>query len=157
MIRRLNALLIVAAATFAPSLAPAVDSAASLIGRWQGSYLCNWGRTGVLVTIAKAEDPAFEGELAFYPLPEEPNLPRGRFTIAGTFDIASRILVIHGVSWLERPQGYEMVDVTGMLSVDGRTVVGTIDSASCSDFRVLFEGKEGLPGQSKTVGEGRQK
>ena len=50
-----------------------------------------------------------------------------------------------------------MVGLSGTLSADARTIAGTVDFTSCSDFRVTLEGKEGVPGRAKPAGEGKQK
>ena len=157
MTKMLLALILGAGAFFAPVMAFAAENAAALVGRWHGSYLCGQGRTGLQLLISKADGLAFQGEFAFHALPENPDVPSGRFAIEGTFDATTQGVQVKGARWLEQPTGYEMVDLSGTLSADERTIAGTVDFTSCSDFRVTLEGKQGVPGRTKAVGEGKGK
>ena len=157
MTKMLLALILGAGACFAPIMAFAAENASALVGRWHGFYLCGQGRTGLQLLISKADGLAFQGEFAFQAMPENPDVPSGRFAIEGTFDAATQGVQVKGARWLEQPSGYEMVGLSGTLSADARTIADTIDFTSCSDFRVTLEGKEGIPGRAKPAGEKKKK
>jgi len=157
MTKVLIALYLAVAAAFSSAVAVAAEDASALIGRWHGSYSCNQGRTGLQLLITKADGLAFEGEFAFHALPENPDVPSGRFAVQGALDIASDGVTIDGMRWLEQPPGYQMVNLSGTLSADGRTIAGTVDFTGCSDFHVTVEGKQGVPGRSKAADGGKEK
>jgi hypothetical protein len=156
MAKLLIAACLATAAILSPAATLAADDAAALVGRWHGSYSCNQGRTGLQLLITKADGLAFEGEFAFHALPENPDVPTGRFAVQGALDIASDRVTIDGLRWLEQPSGYQMVNLSGTLSADGRTIAGTVEFTGCGDFRVTLEGKQGVPGRSK-ADEGKGK
>jgi len=120
---------------------PAAESAPTLLGKWRGSYTCLQGRTGLLLTIEEAVGAVFTGEFAFFPLPENPKVPKGRFAIAGTFNATSGRVAAKGVRWIEQPSNYLMVDLSGTLSDDGRSIDGKLEFTGCTSFHVTLEGE----------------
>ena len=113
---------------------------ATLNGKWRGTYTCLQGRTGLLLTIEDAIGGVFTGEFAFFPLPENPKVPKGRFAIAGTFNATTGHVAVKGVHWIEQPSNYLMVDLSGTLSGDGRSIDGKIEFSGCTSFHVTLDG-----------------
>ena len=138
MRRSAIALLLIAMLGTAPLAA--ADSAATLVGKWRGSYSCLQGHTGLLLTIEDAAGAEFAGEFAFFPLDDNPKVPKGRFAVAGTFSSTSGSVAVKGVRWIEQPTNYLMVDLSGRLSDDGRSIDGKVEFSGCTSFHVMREG-----------------
>ena len=138
--RRSTVALVLFIAMLCASPLPAAESAPTLLGKWRGSYTCLQGRTGLLLAIDDAVGGVFTGEFAFFPLPENPKVPKGRFAIAGTFNSKSRGVAVKGVRWIEQPENYLMVDLSGTLSDDGRSIDGKLEFTGCTSFHVTREG-----------------
>jgi hypothetical protein len=118
----------------------AAGPAAALVGNWRGSYSCNQGHTGLLLTIAESADLTFKGEFAFFPLPDNPRVPKGRFAIEGSFNPKSGRVDIKGAKWIEQPTNYRMVDLHGVVSDDGSAIDGKVEFTGCSGFHVALQG-----------------
>ena len=128
----------------------AAESTATLLGKWRGSYSCLQGHTGLLLTIEDAVGDVFTGEFAFFPLAENPKVPKGRFAVAGIFNSASGGVAVKGVYWIEQPNNYVMVDLSGTLSSDGRSIDGQVEFTGCTSFHVTLE--EGAHRSTKAKG-----
>jgi hypothetical protein len=116
------------------------QAATTLTGKWRGSYSCLQGHTGLLLTIEDSVGGVFSGEFAFFPLDDNPKVPKGRFAIAGIFNSQSGAVAMKGVHWIEQPPNYLMVDLSGTLSDDGRSIDGKIEFSGCTSFHVTIEG-----------------
>jgi len=141
--RRAQRLVVLAAIAVAPLLAAgaaAAETADALIGKWRGSYGCIQGDTGLLITITAVDGLSFEGEFSFYAVPDNPSVPSGRFAITGTYHPRSRGVEIEGARWLQRPNGYSMVGLSGTLSEDQRMIAGKVLYSGCAGFHVTREG-----------------
>ncbi|CAI7980002.1 conserved exported hypothetical protein [Frankia sp. Hr75.2] len=95
----------------APVVAGAAVDGVAVDGTWRGSYTCAQGATGLSLRIAGTDPAALTAVFDFYPLPENPAVPRGSFTMTGSVQ-GGRILLA-GHEWVSRPAGYEMVNLTG--------------------------------------------
>jgi hypothetical protein len=47
---------------------------------------------------------------------------------------------VKGVRWIEQPENYLMVDLSGTLSDDGRSIDGKLEFTGCTSFHVTLEG-----------------
>jgi hypothetical protein len=45
--------------------------------------------------------------------------------------LALRILDLYPAKWVERPEGYDLVGVKGVLDEDGQSLKGALDGAGC--------------------------
>ena len=72
-----------------------------------------------------------EAQFRFFALPENPRVPTGAFELTGTYNLALRILDLYPSKWLERPEGYDLVGVQGVLDEDGQSLKGALDGAGC--------------------------
>jgi hypothetical protein len=133
---------IVALALLVMSLcaSPMAQATTTLTGKWRGSYSCLQGHTGLLLTIENSVGGVFTGEFAFYPLEDNPKVSKGRFAIAGTFNSQSGAVAVKGVRWIEQPPNYLMVDLSGTLSGDGRSIDGKVEFSGCTSFHVMLDG-----------------
>jgi len=113
--------------------------AATLTGRWTGSYVCGQGATGLTLTLDESPDGALEGTFAFFPLGTNPDVPAGRFRVSGTLDRASGAVSLQPGAWIDRPPGYVSVGLAGTVDGEAGAMRGTIRSPGCSDFRLTRE------------------
>lgn len=70
----------------------------------------------------------------FYATPGNPNIPSGSYNMQGIFDEKSRSLNLGGVSWNQRPSGYDMVPLSGTIERTHTLFKGRIDSPGCQFF-----------------------
>lgn len=70
----------------------------------------------------------------FYGTPGNPNIPGGEYMMQGSFDEKTRELKLGGVSWLNRPTGYDMVPLTGKIETTHTLFKGKIDFPGCKLF-----------------------
>lgn len=73
-------------------------------------------------------------EFKFYPTPGNPNLPKGSYVMQGTFNEKNRKLNLGGVSWLNRPAGYDMVPLAGEIEKTHTLFKGKVDFPGCKEF-----------------------
>ena len=109
---------------------------ASLSGPWLGAYTCGDGLTGLTLEIGEPLGDHVPATFSFYALPSNPDVPNGRFWMGGSFVGDDRLVLTAG-GWLERPPGYELLDLDGTLSEDRRTYSGlVVGSTDCTGFFV---------------------
>ncbi|MFJ5532947.1 protein kinase [Streptomyces sp. NPDC093261] len=123
-----------------PTTSPPDDTPSSpaanvvgLSGQWSGSYVCNQGITGLVLTIEQHDDGTAEAVFAFYPAPSNPQVPRGSFAMAGT--VQNGVLTLRATHWINQPPGYLTVDLQG--SYDTSTpnhLDGRIYGPNCTTF-----------------------
>ena len=118
-------------------LAP-MAHAQDVTGEWTGKYICGQGVTALHLTIEKTSaSKMISATFAFGPVPENPDVPNGAYTMKGTYDAASRRVRLNGEKWINAPAGYIMVPLDGYLSVSGARITGRVpDAFPCSDFEV---------------------
>jgi hypothetical protein len=142
----LRAILFVAIASLAPSLARAQN----LQGEWLGGYVCGQGSTSLRLTIedtGAGESGDIAAQFEFGPHAENPTLPYGAFSMTGSRGPAAPgqvgpIVLLRGRDWIEQPTGYVMVDLVGWYDVtdDGEIIHGHVAAQTpvnnCSQFVV---------------------
>jgi len=106
-----------------------------LAGRWQGTYYCAQGLTGVTLTIRGSDETA-DALFHFYPVPENPNVPVGCYTMFGNVDTASGTINLESDEshWILRPSGYVTVNFRGRFSGGRDRIVGRVEGPACSTF-----------------------
>ncbi|MGW3151415.1 protein kinase domain-containing protein [Streptomyces sp. NPDC001177] len=123
-----------------PSTTPADDTPSSpaadatdLSGRWNGSYVCNQGITGLVLTIEDHDDGTADAVFSFYPAPSNPQVPRGSFAMTGT--VENGVLTLRATQWINQPPNYLTVDLQG--SYDTLTpnhLDGRVYGPNCTTF-----------------------
>lgn len=120
----------------APSVAAAAGPATvDVRGRWKGTYTCSQGETGLVLDIAGSSD-ALTATFGFHPIASDPHAASGSFTMTGR-DVGGH-LDLRRDHWIDRPAGYDMVDLGGDVGPGTDTITGTVVSATsgCSTFTV---------------------
>jgi hypothetical protein len=109
---------------------------ASMSGQWLGAYNCDGGLIGLTIEIGEAIGEHVPATFSFYALPSNPDVPNGRFWMGGRF-VGNDRLVLTAGGWLNRPPGYDLLDLDGTLSADRRTYSGlVVGSVDCTGFLV---------------------
>lgn len=127
----LAAVALLAAGTAEATPRPTVD------GVWVGKYICNQGVTQLTLSVKEARDGKLTATFRFGPPKENPSVPRGSFQMTGKFNPNSRKMELRGQEWIERPLGYEMVDLIGGVTRDGRTLAGHVPFTGCTVFELV--------------------
>lgn len=108
----------------------ATAAAGPLSGLWTGNYVCAQGQTGLTLRIGDiaGERPgAIEATFSFYALATNPGVPSGDYSMRGWFDENTGRVQLIGVAWGVRPENYEMVNLFGALSANGREMSGDVE------------------------------
>ncbi len=124
-----------------PSTASAAD-ASVLDGVWEGRYFCQQGRTFLRLTLDGTPDGRVTGTFFFGSVTwnggQNLNVPEGSFRVEGRLEENSD-LTLRGVSWIQQPPGYGMVDLVGGVKRDakGLFLKGTVSGApDCTTWEV---------------------
>jgi hypothetical protein len=120
------------------SASPDAEIARALTGTWEGRYRCAQGPTGLtlIIYLPDGGDDEVLATFKFYPLPTNPRVPAGSFALKGTFSPSA--LTLSGDHWIERPAGYNMVDLAApMTSASPTTISGEVkNSPRCAGWEV---------------------
>ena len=109
----------------------------AITGEWTGKYICTQGVTALRLTIAQGRDQAITATFHFGPLPENPDVPKGAYSMEGEYDPASRHMKLSGVKWIDAPLDYVMVGLDGRMTSSGDTISGYVpDLLGCTDFKI---------------------
>jgi len=105
---------------------------------WTGRYVCPQGITAISLTLA-SKDHAIDATFEFGPLPENPSVPHGSYTMHG---VAKRLrdgefaVVLEPDHWIEQPPGYLMVGLEATTSAEHRVLRGRITDARCAEIEL---------------------
>ena len=112
----------------------------SLLGKWEGTYVCNNVERGVTLTITNDSTENIEAIFTFYPLKSQSSL-YGSFKMSGIYDKDSEILNLKGEEWINQPSNYIMVDLSGKFDFKNNKYSGAVigSGSSCKDFNLYQE------------------
>jgi len=87
-----------------------------VLGIWRGEYSCAQGLTGVTLILEKnpGNNHLINGTFSFFPLPFNPTVPSGSFTLKGNYT-ESRKLTLIPDRWIDHPFLFTMVSIDGRL------------------------------------------
>lgn len=112
-----------------------------VLGTWSGSYTCNQGLTALVLEVYSIDNSSeIRAVFSFSAHPSNPDIPSGRFNMAGSYSQQDNTIDLKGKDWIERPQGYETVDLSGAFRtinsdqiIQGRV---TANTPGCSTFEL---------------------
>ncbi len=98
-------------------------------------------KTPVKVKVVTTEAPkpkptkySVTATFNFYGTEQNVNIPKGSYVMQGSFDEKTRELKLGGVGWLERPQNYDMVPLSGKINESENIFTGRIEFIGCKTF-----------------------
>lgn len=125
----------------APSAAPSTARSGDVdltafAGTWEGTYTCAMGGAGLRLIIEEPVGDSVTAVFEFFPLPENPDVPSGSFTMTGR--VESGTVVFIGGDWIVQPPDYVTVNLTVLNPPTGgaATFGGTVDDPGCALFEV---------------------
>lgn len=118
-------------------VAEAAPKPLSIIGQWRGAYECNQGKTALTLTVSDAGGGKLTARFDFGPLPANPLVPTGAFTMDGRLDVKTRRVTFHAGKWINQPMNYFTVDLDGYVEASGNRITGIVPAAGCSVFDLV--------------------
>lgn len=79
----------------------------------------------------------------FFPVSANPNAQTGTFAMAGNYNQANGELMLGGVSWIQRPEGYDMVPLSGRVMANENDFTGRVDFPGCQVFSLRRTSQSG--------------
>lgn len=90
----------------------------------------------------------------FYGTNTNPNIPSGKYLMQGSYDKKTGKLQLGGVAWLNRPQNYDMVPLSGVINDSQDSFTGRIEFIGCKRFTLKRKIKNsGNPISGEWVGK----
>lgn len=102
-----------------------------LSGEWVGSYMCYQGLTALTLTI-EPDGEQWSGVFAFGPNKDNKAVPHGSYELIIT-ERDGRFHMQPG-AWIEQPEGYVEVALSGSISEDLTMLAGDMDFDGCTRF-----------------------
>ena len=132
--RPLTALAAAASAVLlmTPVSAWAID-ASFIDGLWTGSYTCNGQESYLQLRLDGDRDGHVTGTFQFGPMTGQSG-PEGAYEIDGTIN-QTWFMELNGISWIQQPDGFRMVDLRGVVQ-HGGVWTGSVFDAACTTFYV---------------------
>ena len=100
--------------------------------KWQGTYTCAQGVTGVNLTIdarCNGDTCALTAIFEFGEVKENPGVPHGSYRMVG--ESKGLEYTLRPDKWIERPDHYYMVGLTATKDPKAHTLNGRIDDTWC--------------------------
>lgn len=70
----------------------------------------------------------------FYATAKSPSVPTGIYSMQGSYNTKSGELKLGGTNWVKRPNGYDMVPLSGVIDEKAGTFTGRIEFQGCKEF-----------------------
>jgi len=99
---------------------------------WSGHYYCAQGKTSLGLQITSVRDNLVE---AMFEFSHAESGASGSHHVSGRYDPTSRRLDLQPEAWVRRPPGFVMVGMSGTVSADGWTFVGSAPGCTCGVAR----------------------
>ncbi len=119
-----------------------VASAAAETERWEGSYYCSQGVTGMTLTVRERTGDDVVAEFHFYAHPSNPGVPTGCYLVEGRLAEGDDGVRLEPKEWIERPgDSWLMTPLKGTLDPQSQGLKGWIDVLRCGGFDLQFIGE----------------
>jgi hypothetical protein len=120
--------------TFSVQRMAGPPAASTVAATWTGTYTCAQGLTGLRLTIMAAAGDALRATFAFYPVPSNPSVPSGSYSMTGFIDPAG--IFLDGDRWVRQPAGYYMVNIVSHLPAHNDTSLsGSVPGCSAISLK----------------------
>lgn len=116
-----------------PSATPTSKPELTIIGIWEGTYTCSLGITGVTIDIDQTGNTVIAD---FYPVPDNPNILRGRARYKGDFNSPSRWMSFSEGKWINRPADWTAYPFDGQFDKNLKTFSGKMDGYRCTTINL---------------------
>jgi hypothetical protein len=131
--------------TITPTQPNAVNSQSQvdfLNGTWEGTYVCRQGSASLKLVIVAKSTTDIDAVFLFSAHPQNPNIPSGSFRMKGNLEVFNSrdipdLLDLKATTWMNRPSGYETVDLRGDISNSKRRITGNVLTSGCSTFDLV--------------------
>ncbi|MGF1977117.1 MAG: hypothetical protein RMY30_016280 [Nostoc sp. CmiSLP01] len=108
----------------------------TISGVWEGRYTCSLGITGVTVAIAQTGNKVI-ADFSPYPVPENPNIPRGVAKYEGDFNSTSRSIYFPRGTWIHQPAPFwTAFGFQGQFDENLEKFSGNMDHHSCKTINL---------------------
>ena len=87
------------------------------LGTYNGYYEPHQGKTGLTLTVYR-ENGEYKATFCFYSLTGMNNSAEGSYTMTVRYDEIDGVYILRGEKWLEKPEDYSFVNLTGTLESD---------------------------------------
>jgi len=87
-----------------------------IIGFWFGTYTANQGETSLLISIFNENSQNTKAIFIFGPTYRNSSVPSGSFYMDVTYDKNTSEVELVGIEWIDRPNNYYMLDLSGVVS-----------------------------------------
>lgn len=103
---------------------------------WTGRYECAQGVTAFQLTLDVEANDHARAIFDFGPLADNPTVPPGSYRMRGTATVGEDGISISLLpqEWIDRPDGYEMVGLVGVIDANRRRFQGRLLNTSCAWF-----------------------
>ena len=135
MIRKSTCLATALAAGLTLALPATPAIAGQLEGIWMGTYDCEQGKTGLILTVT-ADSDGLNAIFAFAPHASNPTVPVGSFMMHGGMKPGSNTIEFKPMKWIQQPPGFVSVGLVGKLK--NNIFSGKITGApNCKGFSLI--------------------
>jgi hypothetical protein len=110
------ALLAVSACAQVNAIVMKQPDATRLTGDWEGTYICDQGLMGATLSMTGTPNGQVTAVLDFHAVPENPQIPNGRYTMRGAFTVEGD-LRLAPETWVIQPRGFRMVGLNGQVDI----------------------------------------
>ncbi|MDO5804194.1 MAG: stalk domain-containing protein [Clostridia bacterium] len=107
-----------------------------ITGKYTGTYTAHQGLTGLNLIISKKND-VYDGVFNFYAVEENPNVPNGTYFCDIDYDSNTKRCTVSGKEWLQKPDNYTFVTLTGYFSDNNTVFYGKVNNLW--DFYVTLD------------------
>lgn len=80
----------------------------------------------------------------FFPTASNSQAATGTYAMGGRYDTETGDIQFGGISWIQRPTGYDMVPLVGKLSADELSFTGRVDFPQCEVFTLKRTSRKGV-------------
>ncbi len=109
-----------------------VEKCKALKGVWDGVYFNSAGTNGKMKLQLTIEEIYTDGyctaTFAFSEHPENPDTAHGSYTMRGNYDFTNDKLNLRKDAWVERPDNWNMLDVSAVVDIAAKTMTGSTES-----------------------------